>query len=283
MSIDYAACVQAELAYKNIVNIIDGVLKIPIKLLSELRNAIKTIRAIAFKGVELAFENLLKLIEICEKLPDGLGDIKNEFCEALLKCEFLFKAALPAPTDGGYYDPSSGETVSGYEWFKRNICGNGLAAYLNQLKAQFKAQMQEFVDFLLGAFGIDYIERKIKELTDSYIEAIHSPIKSYFSLFPTLFDSAFGWANTSGDFDSQTANIFDLLEFTKIFAACIFSVCDLSASVNNFITDSKSKLSVGSSATKSFIPGPGEIDMFQKLNNYKDTMNGSLINCPCYI
>lgn len=282
MSIDYAACVQAELAYKNIVNIINDVLKIPTKLLAELRNAIKTIRAITFKGVELAFENLLKLIEICEKLPDGLVDIKNEFCEALLKCEFLFKAALPTPTDGGYLDPATGETVSGYEWFKRNICGNGLAEYLSQLKSQFKTQMQEFVDFLLGTLGIDYIEKKLKELTDDYIEAIHQPIKNYFSLFPTLFDSAFGWANTSGDFNSETANIFDLLEFTKIFAECIFSVCDLSASVNNYINDSKGKLSVSSSATRSFIPGPGEIDMFQKINNIRDTLNGSLLDCPCY-
>ena len=282
MSLDYAACVQAELAYKNIVNIIEDVLKIPTKLLTELRNAIKTLRAITFRGIELAFENLLKLIEVCEKLPDDLSDIKNEFCEALLKCEFLFKAALPAPTNGGYLDPATGETVSAYEWFKRNICGNGLASYLDQLKAQFKNQMKEFVDYLLGKLGIDYLERKIKELTDSYIKAIHQPIKSYFPLFPSIFDVTFGWANTSGDFDSETANIFDLIEFTKIFADCIFAVCDLSSSVNNFISDSKSKLSVGSTATTSFIPGPGEIDMFQKINNIRDTLNGSLLDCPCY-
>jgi len=285
MSIDYAACVQAELAYKSIVNIIESSLKLPLVLLTELRNAIKTLRAIAFGGIELAFENLLKLIDVCDKLPEDLSNIRTDFCEALLKCEFLFKSALPDPdpATGGYLDPSSDDYVSAYEWFKRNICGNGLAAYLTQLKAQFKGQMEEFVNYLLGELGIDYIEKQIKDLTDKYIEYINSPIKSYFSLFPTIFDTAFGWANTSGILDSETANILDLLDFTKIFADCIFAVCDLSQSVNNFINDSRTKLSVGSSSTKSFIPGPGEIRMFSKINDIRDTLTGSLRRSPCYV
>lgn len=281
MSVDYLFCSQAETAYRTFIDIIETVLSFPTAILNTIRNSIKQIEVLIFRKLLQTFEYLEDLINSCIKTPANLDDVTGEFCTAILNCEFLYKSLLPAPeTNGKYKDPISGDDVSAYEWIKRSVCGYGLSGYITYMKGLYTSAINEFVDELSGVLGFNYVKDKVQEYIESYNDYLRKPIKEYYSSFPAVFNVSFGWANTNKELDPETANIFDLIDFLNLFANCVFSVCDLSSSVANKITDIERKLSVSFKSRK-YIPKQTEIYMLSKINEMERFINNDVANSPC--
>lgn len=123
-NMDYLLCQQAECSYEAFIGLLDTVLELPLGILEQLKNIIKRLETLIVSGIVKSAEDLLNMINDCLKLPDGVNDIKEDFCEALLKCEFLYKSFLPSGTP----------VNDAHDWIKENICGNGIANFLNNLK-----------------------------------------------------------------------------------------------------------------------------------------------------
>lgn len=266
MGFDYLACAQAEAAYKAFVSVIDQIVEFPLAILKFLRNTIKMLESTAYKNIEDFFENLLDLFDKFLEFPDSPDDLTDDFCESLLNCEFLYKSMLPASTDGTYYDLITQEYVSGYEWFRRNICTHGLGAYIDELKAMARDNINSIIDSIEGTIGkgFKYINGIIDDLTAEYTEFLNKPITDYFPFFDTLWRNIFifNWVEKS-EFDPKTASILDVINLLNLFGKCVFSVCDLSVSVKNKIADIESKLSV-SIESKQYVPNAAQIKMRTK-------------------
>jgi hypothetical protein len=266
MGLDYLACAQAETAYNAFVTLLDQIVEFPLALLKTLRNMIKMLEATIYKNIEDFFEELLDLFNKYLEFPDSPDDLTDDFCEALLQCEFLYKAALPESTNGTYFDPLSGEYLSGYEWFKRNICTYGLGAYIDELKQYALDSINSLIDKIEGNIGkgFIYINQTLEALTEEYNNFINRPITDYFPLFDDLWTGLviFNWIDPDV-FDPATASILDVINLIDLFGRCIFSVCDLSVTVQNKLEDIADKLSINL-GTGQYVPNNSQIKMRTK-------------------
>lgn len=261
MSFDYLACAQVEAAYNAFVSLLDQIIEFPLALLKALRNWIKMLEANTFSSIANFFEQLINLFNNYLQFP-GLDDITDDFCEALLKCEFLYKSMLPESTDGEYLDVISGEYVSGYEWFRRNICTYGLGGYIDELSQNAIDTMNNLIDSI--DTGFNYINQTINNLVEGYNEFINKPITDYFPLFDDLWSALiiFNWIDKDV-FDPKTASLLDVINLLDLFGQCVFSVCDLSVTVKNKIEDIGDKLSI-STSTGQYVPNNTQIKMKTK-------------------
>jgi hypothetical protein len=259
---DYMACATVESAYSGFVGLLETVLEFPLLMLKTLRNIIKMMKATAYGLLKDSYDYLEELLDKFLKFPDK-NENANDFCDSLLKCEFLFKSVLPTSINGKYLDPSTGEYVNGYEWFKRNICGSGFADFYDNIKSFILDEISNVIERITSYAdkGFDYINEQIQKAKDAYMDFLYAPISSYVPGFETLwsFLGVFNWVDPDV-FDPATSNILDLIELLNLFGECIFSVCDLSVTVANKLVDIKSKLSLDQ-RTNNYKPSDDEIEM----------------------
>lgn len=268
-NMDYLLCQQVECAYEGFIGILDTTLELPLIILEQIKNVIKQLEVLIVNGIVKSAEDILGMIEDCLKIPDSVTDITDDFCEALLKCEFLWKSYLV----GNPSDP--------YTWIKENICGSGLTDFLSDLKANFRLSMQGLANDVLGATGLLYVKEKIQDAIALYQEYLLKPIAEYFPFFPTLWKSL-GIFNgvTKEDFDPEKSNIYDLIDFINQFANCVFSVCNLAESVTNKILDIEKKASIDVRA-RCYVPGKLELGIYQKLKDANDAVLRAQ-QSPCF-
>jgi len=267
---DYLLCQQAECAYDQFIGLLDTMLELPIAILEQVRNIIKQLETLIVSGIVKSAEDLLGMITNCLKIPDDIGNIKGDFCDALFACEFLYKSYLP--------DNFTGDA---YEWIKENVCGNGLANFLDDLKANFRDIMQGIASDLIDGTGIEYVKEKIQDAINTYQDFLLKPISSYFPYFPTMWSFIIIFNGvTEEDFNPDTANIYDLIDFINQFADCVFAVCNLAESVTNKILDIEKKASIDISS-RSYVPGKMEIGIFDKLAKAQRAID-SAQSSPCF-
>lgn len=263
MGLDYLACAQAEAAYNAFVSLLDQIIEFPLALLKALRNIIKMLESTIYSNIKGFFDDLLSLFDQYLEFPDSPDDLTDDFCEALLQCEFLYKAALPEPTNGKYLDIITGEFVSGYEWFKRSICTHGLGAYIDQLRQIAIDNINNLIDSIEGKLGkgFKYINQTLNTLTEEYNDFINRPITDYFPLFDNIWSSLliFNWIEPDV-FNPSTASILDVIKLIDLFGRCVFSVCDLSVTVQNKLEDISDKLSINIT-TGQYVPNSSQIKM----------------------
>tara|TARA_R110001592_G_scaffold105734_5_gene297341 strand:- start:462 stop:1289 length:828 start_codon:yes stop_codon:yes gene_type:complete len=272
-NMDYLLCQQAECAYEQFIGLLDTMLELPLLVLEQLRSMIKQLEVLIVSGIVKSAEDLLGMITNCLKLPKGIADIKGNFCDALFNCEFLYKSYLPEDGNLGGLTP--------YEWIKQNICGDGLSVFLNKIKAEFRNIMQGIASDIVEGLGIKYVKEKIQDGIDLYQKYLLRSIKSYFGFFPTLWNSLILFNGVStDDFDPDTANIYDLIDFINQFANCIFSVCNLAESVANKILDIEKKASIDIFARR-FTPGKPEIAIFTNLDKAQRAIDQAQ-SSPCF-
>ena len=277
MSFDYLACAQVESAYTAFVNFLDEVIKFPLAVLKALKNVIKRMEATVFKSIQDLYNYIEKLLEDIINTPP-LNSGPNAFCDAWLKCEFLFKSQLPASVNGQYFEPISGEFVSGAEWFKRTVCGGGFAAYYEKALNDAKTLVAEQIDILFNKAGEGFkkINELVSEARRKYTDFINAPISIYWSSFPTVwsFLGIFNWV-PEDQFDPETASLLDVIDLLELFGECVFSVCDLSVTVKNKIADLKKKLQIDA-RTNNYVPTETDI----KFQVTEKRMKLSLNNAP---
>tara|TARA_R110001606_G_scaffold88448_5_gene199263 strand:- start:10715 stop:11560 length:846 start_codon:yes stop_codon:yes gene_type:complete len=272
MGLDYLACAQVEAAYNAFVNLLDQIIEFPLALLKALRNVIKMLESTIYKGIEDAFGELIDLFDTFLKFPANTDSVTDAFCEAILQCEFLYKSMLPAATNGTYYDPLTGDYVTGYEWFKRNICSNGLGDYMDILRQQAIDNINNLIDIIQGNIGkgFIFINQQIDGLVEQYNKFITRPITDYFPLFDNIWSAllVFNWIPTD-TFDPSTASILDVIKLIELFGQCIFSVCDLSVTVQNKLDDIGDKLSINIGSGQ-YVPNNSQITMKTAEKNMDD-------------
>ena len=263
---DYVACATVESSYRAYTSLLDQIIEYPLLMLKYLRNVIKMMKATVYSPLLSTYEYLEELLDKLLNFPDP-GDLQNDFCDALLKCEFLYKSVLPpTSTPGSWTDPLTGDQLTGYDYFKKYMCGSGFGDFFANIKAALLAEVALIIDSIMGTVdkGFAFIDESISKARDAYTNFLNAPIKSYFSLFPTTWNFLyiFNWVDKSV-FDPDTASILDLIDLIELFGECVFSVCDLSVTVKNKIEDINSKLRIVR-LTKRYLPTDDEITMKTK-------------------
>ena len=265
---DYVACATVESSYRAYTSLLDQIIEFPLLMLKYLRNIIKMMKATVYSPLLSTYEYLEELLDKLLNFPEP-GDLQNDFCDALLKCEFLYKSLLPPTNNGGDTWPDlldSNVRLSGYDYFKKYLCGSGFGDFFAKIKEALITEVTKIIDSIMGTVdkGFAFIDESISKARDSYTNFLNAPIKSYFSLFPTAWSLIliFNWVPESV-FDPNTASILDLIDLIELFGECVFSVCDLSVTVKNKIEDMNSKLRIVRS-TKRYLPSDDEITMKTK-------------------
>ncbi len=275
MGLDYLACAQVEAAYTAFVNLLDQIIEFPLALLKALRNTIKMLEATIYSNIEDLFDELLDLYDKFLEFPDDVDNVTDAFCEAILNCEFLYKSMLPASTNGKYLDVLTDQYVSGYEWFRRNICSYGLGSYIDELRQIAIDNINNLIDLIEGNIGkgFIYINQTLDKLVEQYNNFLNAPITSYFPLFDDLWEALtiFNWI-PKDQFDPATASILELINLIELFGQCIFSVCNLSATVQNKLDDIGDKLSINIGSGQ-YVPNNSQITMKTSEKNMNDKIN----------
>lgn len=247
---DTLICAELYRTYSQLITLIDQLIVFPSAALAVLRNAIKQIETVIYKNIMASYDDLVGAVEKLLEMPDSLDDLTDDLCELLLKCDIMVRSTVPANT--GSYDS--------YEWFKTFVCANGFQTYLDKLRQNVKGFVLDMIDSLMGMTGLEYVRTKIEEIIRQYNDFIKQPIKDYFPPFPASFKLIFPWVINDNVFDPDKGNIFDLMEFLKNYAECIFEACDFSVCVYNKIADVEDKLKYDTT-TGEYIPNDTEIDM----------------------
>jgi hypothetical protein len=281
------ACAQLQGSYTALMQLIDFLLSFYSRLLTALRNALKRIEVFVYNEIVKNINNLVNLAKRYEVLPKDISELKDDACQALLACEALFIGfTYTKYPSGNVTDPITGQPMTPYEFFKKYACGNGIDGLIdfsaNTLKG-FIDTAKAFVD----ENAINKMEQLINNSIQDYEDFLRKPIDDilgdvsslFDNYFSTAFDVIFPWAEVGYGFKSQTANIFDLIDFMNAFAGCAFELCDLSTSVYNKINDIEKKCSV-SAASRSYEPNQSEVTMLSNTQSLKDSItyiNGVLI------
>lgn len=265
MSMDSLICADLYRSYSQLIILIDQLIAFPQAALGVLRNTIKQIEVVIYNNLLATFDDLVQAVEQYLDMPESLDDITDDLCELMIKCDIVVRSAVPAST----------EPLDKYEWFKQYVCANGFQTFINDLRQKVKGFILDMIDSLLNNTGLVFIRDMIQNLIDDYNNFLKQPIKDYFPAFPTSFLLIFPWVQNDNVFDPDKGNIFDLMEFLKNYAECIFEACDFSVCVYNKIADVENKLSYDPT-TKEYLPKSIEIDMVSAEIRMKRQINAWL-------
>lgn len=300
---DYYFCLLSESYYKLLIEVIDFSLNFILDGLEVFKRGLNFFINSIYSLIINAYDSLVKYAKDCKEglinkasdlLDRDLRKIRNDFCDSLIKCEFIFQNFLPENKNGKYYDQFKDEYVDGYTWFKRNVCTYGFDGYIEKLDNFLRGELNNSLSFLKGEWFYSTLDF-INALEKRYMEYLKRPLdvitrgrfsKNSFGKERLIFTGI-----KKDVFDPTTANIFDLIKLLDLFANCSFSLCNLSVSVTNKREELLEKLKIYPEALdydnpKNYLPSlrynKKEMDMFKKLCEVRDFHKNFFDNNPCF-
>lgn len=249
---DFVACGVVEAGFSTFVAFLETLVSFPLILLNALQSIITTMESLVLNNIDLLFEEFQKMLNNFRLARNS--DVS--FCDVWKNCNFLVGTILPSPDDNGFYKFGN-KTYNRFELFEILACGAGAGDMFGSLLGDLKQKLFDKIDVFNEKF--DYIDEQINKAKSKYTNFIKSPITSYWSSFPTVWQTLFifNWVKKE-DFDPETANILDVINLLEEFSECIFSVCALRESVENKLDDLRSKLSIDK-RTGRYVPNKKEI------------------------